>query len=81
MRVHIVPLLCTEGEKDEDDDDDLTEPTLNDGSLALKHDCTCVCACTHSSIPVHALCRLHHCNGAVMPEKLNGESPWQKKAE
>lgn len=35
-----------EGEKKkrkEGDDDDLTEPTLNDGSLALKRECLCDC--------------------------------------
>lgn len=53
LRVHIVPLLCTEWgkkRKEEDDDDDLTEPTLNDGSLTLKHECMCVCM----FIQVHA---------------------------
>lgn len=49
----------------------MTELTLIDGSLGLRHEGVCldmcVCARAHS-----ILCRLYHCNGALTAEELNG---------
>lgn len=63
--VHNVLLLCGElrgeggrGKKKkrrEGDDDDLTEPTLNDGSLALKRECLCDCVYACVWVSAHTL--------------------------
>lgn len=79
LRVHIVPVLCTEGEK---------KKRRRWWGLDWTHSnwwvpwpegwvCMClyvVCACTCT------LCRLNHCNGALMSEQLNGREHSQKIA-
>lgn len=87
LRVRIVPLLCTEREKKKKKEKrwwwlDWThsnwwvpwpEAWVRMGLLRV-----CVCAC--SSQCTLAPCRLNHCNGALMPEELNGRGHSQKMA-
>lgn len=86
LRVHIVPLLCTEGEKKKRGRWWWLDWTHSNWWVpwpeAWERMCfyVCACVCTLSFKCTLILCRLNHCNGALMPEELNGRGHSQKMA-